>query len=688
MTARRLARSRRLFGLLSALVALCLVPAAAHALVIPRPVDCVSWGTSPQAAEWPFTMSGNGGLIAFQTYANLGGVDTNNGLDIYVRDRDNYSMWCATLPRAGAAVTSGNSYSPATNDNGTKIAFVTNLDFDPSDVNGKYDIYVLDYNPYGPDTYTRLDVRGDGSGISTLDYDIQGLTLSGDGSKLLFSAYSQLVPGDTDSWADIYAWNMDATGLTCITESLDPTVVWDCLRPSVSDDGQQLVFMAYKNIGGPFLMQSPASSPSPTDIQIGNGVTPPGFGDYQLSGNGAKVVFNTALQLAPGDTNMWSDVYTYTLATDTFSLVSAPRAGGADIDAFDPAITDDGRYVAFLSTKDHVADDTNGLNAHGGLDYYYYDTLTDTFGLAWLGTILGSGPSSAAQHTVMSDDGMTIAFLDEGQLVDTDTNTQADLYVSNVMIGYNRTYSVYENHELVVPAPGVLQNQCMDLRTGQTVSVPGMQLRAIQVWHPTVGTAVLSTDGGFTYTPPTDFVGQTSFRFYINDGMFGWRQVNAYVNVDEEPPPSYVPYPIYRFYNTLTRSHFYTASGEERDAIMRQWSQFVYEGVAFEADSVGDTVPLHRFYNRLTGAHFYTASAEEKSRVESLLGGAFTYEGVVFNVSTTPGPGKSPVHRFYAPTTGTHFYTASETERAAVQANWPGLFTYEGVAYYLTVPAN
>ncbi len=40
--------------------------------------------------------------------------------------------------------------------------------------------------------------------------------------------------------------------------------------------------------------------------------------------------------------------------------------------------------------------------------------------------------------------------------------------------------------------------------------------------------------------------------------------------------------PVYRFYNKNNGSHFYTASAEERDIVMAQWSaRYQYEGPAF-----------------------------------------------------------------------------------------------------------
>jgi len=44
--------------------------------------------------------------------------------------------------------------------------------------------------------------------------------------------------------------------------------------------------------------------------------------------------------------------------------------------------------------------------------------------------------------------------------------------------------------------------------------------------------------------------------------------------------------------------------------------------------------------------------------------------------------GTKALHRFYNTKTGTHFYTASDAEKANVQNTLPH-YNYEGIAYYV-----
>lgn len=144
------------------------------------------------------------------------------------------------------------------------------------------------------------------------------------------------------------------------------------------------------------------------------------------------------------------------------------------------------------------------------------------------------------------------------------------------------------------------------------------------------------------------------------------------------------PMAIYRFYNVTNGTHFYTPSAAERDAVIARWpSIFTYEGVAYRTNPRRSVQPLYRFYNRVSKTHFYTASASERNAVIATWPGVFTYEGETYGVSTAPAAGSIAVYRFYNPRSGGHFYTSSIDERNAVIAKWPGVYSYEGVAFWL-----
>ncbi|QGQ30125.1 Ig-like domain-containing protein [Gimesia maris] len=75
----------------------------------------------------------------------------------------------------------------------------------------------------------------------------------------------------------------------------------------------------------------------------------------------------------------------------------------------------------------------------------------------------------------------------------------------------NDAYTVGENGVLVIAAPGVLSN---DTAPGQG------SLTAVKSTDPSHGAVVLNSDGSFTYTPDTDFVGTDSFTYIAQDGTY------------------------------------------------------------------------------------------------------------------------------------------------------------------------
>lgn len=151
--------------------------------------------------------------------------------------------------------------------------------------------------------------------------------------------------------------------------------------------------------------------------------------------------------------------------------------------------------------------------------------------------------------------------------------------------------------------------------------------------------------------------------------------------------------PVYRFFNVDTGFHFYTASASERDSVMQNLPQFHYEGEAFNAagSPATGTTPVYRFFHKGLGNHFYTASESERNSIMNTLSQIYSYEGTSYyafegNSPSAPAAGTTAVYRFFNYQRGSHFFTASSSERDSVITNLSGTFRYEGIGYY--VPAG
>ena len=141
--------------------------------------------------------------------------------------------------------------------------------------------------------------------------------------------------------------------------------------------------------------------------------------------------------------------------------------------------------------------------------------------------------------------------------------------------------------------------------------------------------------------------------------------------------------PVYRFFNKKNGSHFYTASESEKDSVLASMSgTYSLDGVSYHVGA-DYTTPLYRFYNKANGSHFYTASASEKNNVQDKLSKTYAYDGVAYHVSATRAPGLTPVYRFYNKKNGSHFYTASESEKDNVSRNLESIYSLDGVAFYV-----
>ncbi len=142
---------------------------------------------------------------------------------------------------------------------------------------------------------------------------------------------------------------------------------------------------------------------------------------------------------------------------------------------------------------------------------------------------------------------------------------------------------------------------------------------------------------------------------------------------------------IYRFFNKIQGNHFYTMSSTERDTIINNLSNtWNYEGITYNAyqNQAYNTTPLYRFFNTNTGFHFYTASSTEKDNIINNLP-TWNYEGIAYYIFSSSQSNSTAVYRFFNKIQGNHFYTTSTTERDNIINNLSGTWDYEGIAYYV-----
>jgi len=126
---------------------------------------------------------------------------------------------------------------------------------------------------------------------------------------------------------------------------------------------------------------------------------------------------------------------------------------------------------------------------------------------------------------------------------------------------------------------------------------------------------------------------------------------------------------VYEFFRTDTQTRFYTTEEAERDAILENLPQYELQGVSFfgatisgSEDDIAETSAVYRFFNTSTGVHFYTADENEAAFVANNLHN-YVFEGTPYHAYSNQVEGTVPLYRFYNSGLDAHFYTTSIEER-------------------------
>lgn len=159
-----------------------------------------------------------------------------------------------------------------------------------------------------------------------------------------------------------------------------------------------------------------------------------------LSWDGQLVAFaSAASNLVPGDTNGASDIFLHNRLTGTTTRVSVASDGTqANKGSTAPAISGDGRFVAFTSDADNlVADDTNGYS-----DVFVHDMSTGITERVSTTTAGDNGNLPSGSPSI-SWNGRFVAFYSlASNLVAGDSNSWWDVFVKDRQNGYTQRVSV------------------------------------------------------------------------------------------------------------------------------------------------------------------------------------------------------------------------------------------------------
>jgi hypothetical protein len=158
------------------------------------------------------------------------------------------------------------------------------------------------------------------------------------------------------------------------------------------------------------------------------------------------------------------------------------------------------------------------------------------------------------------------------------------------------------------------------------------------------------------------------------------------------PGPPVDSVPAYRFWYAGSSEHHYTIDVNEAQWLIDNYSDvWTPEGVAFNAlpldTTNADARPVYRFWAASTASHFFTIDPNERDRLIRDWPDYWIYEGPVFAAfpeGLQPADAY-PVHRFWFVGEADHFYTIDEAEKQWLIENYPDVWQYEGIAFYIYV---
>jgi Tol biopolymer transport system component len=165
-------------------------------------------------------------------------------------------------------------------------------------------------------------------------------------------------------------------------------------------------------------------------------------GGPDITGDGRFVAFHTsASTLVPNDTNNEFDIFLHDRQTGAIERVSLTSAGGETNDvgwSEDPAVSNDGRYIAFASFATNLVPADN----NGASDIFVRDRTAGTTQRVSVATG-GSEANSYSQDAKISSDGRFVAFQSlASNLVPNDTNGTDDIFVHDRQTGVTERVSV------------------------------------------------------------------------------------------------------------------------------------------------------------------------------------------------------------------------------------------------------
>jgi hypothetical protein len=384
------------------------------------------------------SISANGRYVTFRSVAtNLVPFDNNGHQDVFVADRTTGAIVRVSVSSTGAEG-DGDSDGGSLSSDGRFVAFAsyaTNL-ITPATTSEQ--VFLRDRDPDGNGIFDESNAtttlmstvyRTPGNGPSDQP------RISEDANWIAFRSYaSDLVAFDTNMSSDIFVKQLfGGIGGAVTVVSVSSTGVFgddDAFNPAISADGSVIAFESFANNlvsndteGNDQFVHNRVSG-------ITNWVDPVEHGyPYEagwLSADGTKLVFASKWTtiVTPDDNGTAEDVFLVDFVNGTTTRVDVSTAGvQANGPSATPAISRDGRYVAFTSFAYNLVAGANGDNV------YLRDLLLGETTLVSV-NLSGDGNNGESILPLVADQGDFVVFTSgSSDLVFDDLNNTADVFL-------------------------------------------------------------------------------------------------------------------------------------------------------------------------------------------------------------------------------------------------------------------
>ncbi|MBF0156389.1 MAG: putative Ig domain-containing protein [Magnetococcales bacterium] len=375
-------------------------------------------GTLGNAHSYSPVLSSDGRYVAFTSDAsNFAPGDANGVSDIFLKDTLTGSL---TLVSGSASGTVGDyqSIRPLISTDGRYVSFASSAsNLVSGDTNGVSDVFLKDTV-----TGSVVLVSSSASGIvgdaqsGVANGQLIRHALSADGRYAAFlSRASNLVPGDTNGTADIFLKDTQTGAITLVSSTASGTIGNSSSDvPVLSPDGRYVAFLSGASNFVPgdtnethdiFLKDTLTGSltlvSGTASGTVGNGHS---YNSPVVLDSGRyAVTWGYSSNLVPGDTNGVSDVFLKDTQTGSVTLVSSSASGTVgNTYSYNPVLSTDGRYVAFVSWSNNLVP---GVGAYGTEGVFLKDTLTGSVTI-----VSSSAPTGDVSTIQLSSDARIVAF--------------------------------------------------------------------------------------------------------------------------------------------------------------------------------------------------------------------------------------------------------------------------------------